>query len=98
MTIRVAYVGSLLTKALKDHFLKGLIFTGFDKDHTEVVGATMSLRKYRPDGIMYPKVYKDSEEASKVFSLFDKEEEQRRNTANPLKLVSVRVDQVQAVI
>ena len=90
----VAHVGSLLTKALKDHFLKGLIFTGFDKDHTEVVGATMILRKYRPDWIMYPKVYKDSEEASKVFSLIDKEEEQRRNTANPLKRVSVRVDQV----
>ena len=91
----VAHVGSLLTKALNGHFLKGLIFTGFDKDHTEVVGATIILRKYRPDWIMYPKVYKDSDEATKVFELIDQEERQRRNTASPLRRVSVRVDQVQ---
>jgi competence protein ComEC len=88
----VAHVKSLLTNALKDHFVRGLIFTGFDKDHTEVIGASIILRKYRPDWIMYPKVYKDSDEATKVFALIDEEERQRRGTSSPLKRVSVRVD------
>jgi beta-lactamase superfamily II metal-dependent hydrolase len=90
----VVHVKSLLTKALDGHFLRGLIFTGFDKDHTEVVGASIILRKYRPDWIMYPKVYKDSEEATQVFALIDEEERQRRNTSTPLRRISVRVDQV----
>jgi beta-lactamase superfamily II metal-dependent hydrolase len=88
----VAYVKDLLSKALKDHFVKGLILTGFDKDHTEVVGASIILRKYRPDWVMYPKCFKDSEETKRVFSLIDTEQELRRNTNSPLRKVSVRVD------
>ena len=37
----VVHVKTLLANALKDHCVRGLIFTGFDKDHTEVVGATI---------------------------------------------------------
>ena len=88
----VVHVKTLLASALKDHCLRGLIFTGFDKDHTEIIGATIVLRKYRPDWIMYPGVYKGSEEADKVFALIDEQEKLRRNTNNPLKRVSVRVD------
>ena len=90
----VAHVKSLLTKALQDHFVRGLIFTGFDKDHTEIVGASIVLRKYRPDWIMYPKVFKGSEEATRVFALIDEEERLRRDSSNPLKRVSVRVDKL----
>lgn len=62
----VAYVKEMLALSLKDHCVKGLILTGFDSDHSEVVGASIVLRKYRPDWIMYPKYYKDSDEAKQV--------------------------------
>lgn len=90
----VAYVKDLLSKALKDHFVKGLVFTGFDKDHTEFVGASIILRKYRPDWVMYPKCFKDSAETTRVFALLDAEEKLRKLTNNPLRRVSVRVDRV----
>jgi len=90
----VAYVKGLLSMALKDHFVKGLIFTGFDKDHTEFVGATMILKKYRPDWVMYPKCYKDTAETARVFKLIEEEVEQRKGTSNPLQRVSVRIDQL----
>ena len=65
----------LMAVSLKDHNVKGLILTGFDDDHTEIVGASIVLRKYRPDWIMYPTYYKDSAEATRVFALINEEEE-----------------------
>jgi beta-lactamase superfamily II metal-dependent hydrolase len=90
----VAYVKQVMALALKEHCVRGLMLTGFDNDHTEIVGASLILRKYRPDWVMYPTYYKDSEEAKRVFSLIEAEVDARRNTNNPLKRVSVRVDQV----
>jgi beta-lactamase superfamily II metal-dependent hydrolase len=90
----VAYVKEILAVALKDHFVRGLILTGFDSDHTEVIGASMILRKYRPDWIMYPTYYKDSAEAKKVFALINSEMSARAETGNPLRKVSVRVDKL----
>jgi beta-lactamase superfamily II metal-dependent hydrolase len=90
----VAYIKGLFSYALKDHFVKGLILTGFDKDHTEIVGASIILKKYRPDWVMYPKCYKDSSETEKVFALIDEEIKLRATTASPLRRVSVRVDQL----
>lgn len=90
----VAYVKEMLALSLKDHFVKGLILTGFDNDHSEIVGATMVLRKYRPDWIMYPTYYKDSAEAKKVFNLINDEVKQRSLSEKPLRKISVRVDQV----
>ena len=75
--------------------MKGLILTGFDNDHSEIVGASIVLRKYRPDWIMYPKYYKDSDEAKRVFALINEEVksaplvQQARS-----KKMSVRVDQL----
>ena len=89
-----AYIKELFVAALRDHYVKGLILTGFDCDHTEIVGASLILRKYRPDWIMYPTYYKDSDEADRVFELIDDEEAQRRNSTKPLKRLSVRVDKV----
>jgi hypothetical protein len=54
--------------SLKDHHVKGLTLTGFDDDHSEIAGASIILRKYRPDWIMYPTYYKDSMEAKRVFA------------------------------
>jgi competence protein ComEC len=90
----VAYVKEIRTLSLKDHNVKGLILTGFDSDHSEIAGASIVLRKYRPDWVMYPKYYKDSDEAKRVFALINAEEAVRRQTNNPLKKVSVRVDQL----
>jgi len=90
----VAYAKELLAVSLKDHYVKGLVFTGFDADHCDVVGASIILRKYRPDWVMYPKYYKDSTEATLVFSLLDEEERARRESRNPLRKISVRLDQL----
>jgi competence protein ComEC len=90
----VAYVKELLAVSLKDHYVKGLILTGFDDDHSDVVGASLILRKYRPDWVMYPAYYKDSTEAKLVFALIDSEEKARRTSTNPLKKVSVRLDKL----
>jgi beta-lactamase superfamily II metal-dependent hydrolase len=45
----VAYVKEIMALSLKDHNVKGLILTGFDSDHSEIAGASIVLRKYRPD-------------------------------------------------
>jgi beta-lactamase superfamily II metal-dependent hydrolase len=71
-----------------------LILTGFDSDHSEIAGASIILRKYRPDWIMYPTYYKDTAEAKRVFKLIDEEEKARCRTSQPLQRVSVRVDTV----
>jgi beta-lactamase superfamily II metal-dependent hydrolase len=88
----VAYVKEVM--ALKDHDVKGVILTGFDNDHSEIVGASMVLKKYRPDWIMYPAYYKDSDEANRVFALINDEVKKRSMSANPLAKISVRVDQL----
>ena len=90
----VAYVKEIMALSLKEHCVKGLILTGFDNDHSEIAGASIVLRKYRPDWIMYPTYYKDSDEAKRVFALINAEEAARRQTNNPLKKVSVRVDKL----
>jgi beta-lactamase superfamily II metal-dependent hydrolase len=90
----VAYVKELLAVCLRNHNVKGLIFTGFDDDHCDVVGASIMLRKYRPDWVMYPTYFKDSTEAKLVFALIDAEEKARRSSANPLRRISVRLDQL----
>lgn len=90
----VAYVKQVMALALKDHDVKGLILTGFDNDHSEIAGASMVLKKYRPDWIMYPTYYKDSDEADRVFALINDEVKKRSMSANPLAKISVRVDQL----
>lgn len=90
----VAYVKELLAFSLKNHYVKGLILTGFDDDHSDIVGASIILRKYRPDWVLYPKYYKESTEAKLVFALIDEEEEARRYSAVPLRRVSLRVDRL----
>ena len=46
----VAYVKELLALSLKDHCVKGLILTGFDNDHSEIVGASTSCASIAPTG------------------------------------------------
>jgi beta-lactamase superfamily II metal-dependent hydrolase len=90
----VAYVKDILARALKGHNVKGLILTGFDNDHSEIAGASIVLRKYRPNWVMYPKYYKDTDEAGRVFALIDDEVKVRRFSGSPLERISVRLDQL----
>jgi beta-lactamase superfamily II metal-dependent hydrolase len=90
----VAFVKEMFATSLKDHNVKGFILTGFDDDHCDVIGAAIVLQKYRPDWVLYPQYYKNTDEAKSVFWLIDEQEKARRNSANPLKRVSVRVDKL----
>jgi beta-lactamase superfamily II metal-dependent hydrolase len=90
----VTNVKQMLAAALKGHHVKGLILTGFDNDHTEIVGASIILRKYRPHWVMYPTYYKESDEAKRVFALINEEEKLRSASGSPLRKVSVRVDKL----
>jgi beta-lactamase superfamily II metal-dependent hydrolase len=90
----VAFMKELLAYALRGHNLKGLVLTGFDDDHSDVVGVSLILRKYRPDWVMYPTYYKDSREAKRVFEVINGEVAARRSSNTPLEKRSVRVDNV----
>lgn len=90
----VTYVKGMLATSLKDHDVKGFILTGFDSDHSDVTGAAIILKKYRPDWVMYPKYYKDSEEAKSLFKLIAEQEQERRTTTSPLRRVSVTLDRL----
>jgi beta-lactamase superfamily II metal-dependent hydrolase len=90
----VAYIKELLAVSLKGNNVKGLILTGFDDDHSDVVGVALILRKYRPDWVMYPTYYKKSNAATAVFEVIEDEVSARAASASPLERVSVRVDTV----
>ncbi len=88
----VAYAKGVLAKFLANHYVKGLILTGFDADHSDATGVGLILPKYRPDWIMYPTCFKDTEEAADVFEIIEREERARTGTLKPLKKVSVSLD------
>ena len=94
----VAYVKGILSTYLKNHYVRGLVLTGFDSDHADATGVGLILKKYRPDWIMYSKYYKDTKEASKVFQIIEQQQRERRLTSNPLKRVSVCLDNVDSRI
>lgn len=90
----VAFVKEMLAVWLRNHCVKGLILTGFDDDHSDVVGTAIVLRKYRPDWVLYPKYYKESREAKLVFGLIEEQERLRRDSGRPLRRVPVRLDKL----
>lgn len=90
----VAYVKSMLAAFLKNYFVRGFILTGFDEDHSDAMGVGLVLKKYRPEWIMYPKYYKDTDQAKNVFQIIHQQERERASTANPLKRISVRLDNI----
>ena len=90
----VAYVKGMLSAFLKNYFVRGLILTSFDDDHSDATGVGIVLKKYRPDWVMYPKYYKDTEQAKNVFQIIDQQEKERAGSDSPLKRVSVRLDKI----
>lgn len=90
----VAYVKGILSTYLKNHSVRGLILTGFDSDHSNATGIGLILMKYRPDWVMYPKYYKDTDQAKSVFQIIEREEKNRAGSTNPLIRHSVRLDNI----
>ncbi len=76
---------------LEKHKLVGVIITGFDNDHADPLGLDYLLDAYVPNWVMYPKYYKDTDNATTVFNVIKKHERRRENMATPLKRVSVRL-------
>ena len=90
----VVYLKGALAAFLKNHSVQGLILTGFDEDHSAAMGVGLILKKYRPDWIMYPTCYKDTDEAKNVFQIITQQVSERANTTSPLKRISVRLDKI----
>ena len=89
-------VKEMLDRILRGHRTAGLVLTGFDADHSSPDGVDLILSRYEPGWIMYPKYYKDTDTASKVFRIIESHERRRSSTLNPLRRVSVRVDTVES--
>jgi beta-lactamase superfamily II metal-dependent hydrolase len=92
----VSYVKEMFAVALKGHYVKGLILTGFDADHSDATGVAIVLRKYRPDWVMYPQYYKPTDQATEVFKIIVEEAKEREKTSQPLRRHSVRLDRLES--
>ncbi len=79
---------------LKRRELRGIVLTGFDDDHADPVGLDWLLEDYVPDWVMYPKYYKETNNAGSVFKVIRKHERKRENTSSPLERISVRLDKI----
>lgn len=80
------FVVGALAKILKDKHLAGLIVTGFDADHFCEVGMKIVLNKYRPDWLMYPKYFKETDTAKKCFAVIDSIDKQKEITRHSILL------------
>lgn len=87
-------IESKLGRFLRRRDLVGVVLTGFDDDHADPVGLDWLLENYMPDWVMYPKYYKDTENAKLIFNVIGKHERRRESTSNPLERISVRLDRL----
>jgi len=77
---------------LTNQSVAGLVLTGLDNDHADPNGVDHILDRFEPDWVMYPKYYKDTDDATAVFYVIRKHERRREGTSHPLRKVSVRLD------
>ena len=89
-------IESKVGRFLQRRNLVGVVLTGLDDDHADPVGLDWLLANYTPDWVMYPKYYKDTENAKAVFNVIRKHERRRNATTSPLKRVSVRLDRLES--
>ena len=87
-------ITSRADRFLRKRELVGVVLTGLDDDHADPVGLDWLLEDYAPVWVMYPKYFKDTENARLVFNVIRKHERRRKNTRKPLARVSVRLDQL----
>src|SRR5205085_12591918 len=88
----VPFIKGIFSKYLKNHYVKGLILTGFDADHSDAIGVNIVLSKYRPEWIMYPKYFKDTDAASDVFQVINDYEKDCNKSHSIFKRLSVSLD------
>lgn len=81
-------VKAALATILQGKELVGLLVTGFDADHFNEVGMRITLNKYRPNWIMYPKYFKRTKTADTCFSVIETFESQK-----PFTRVSVSLSE-----
>ena len=87
-------MASKVDRFLRRRELVGIVLTGFDDDHADPDGLDWLLEAYAAAWVMYPKYYKETENARLVFNVIRKHERRRENTPNPLERVSVRLDRL----
>ena len=85
-----------VSRFLQRRDLAGIVLTGLDDDHADPVGLDWLLENYEPAWVMYPKYYKDTENAQQVFNVIRKHERHRKGTARPLERISVRLDRLES--
>ena len=68
---KIVNVKGALASILSGKNLVGLMITGFDNDHFNEVGLSIVLNKYRPIWIMYPKYFKETQNAQRCFKIID---------------------------
>ena len=90
----LAYVKGALSHFLKNHNLRGLMLTGFDKDHADARGVAIVLRKYQPDWIVYPDYDKDTQEYEQVQEVIAEQVAHRASSSKPLVEVPVTVEKL----
>jgi competence protein ComEC len=73
-------VKGALSKILEGKELVGLIVSGFDADHFNEIGMRIVLNKYRPNWIMYPKYFKETDTANACFKAIKSFESQKEIT------------------
>ena len=89
-------IASKVGRFLRRRELVGIVLTGLDDDHEDPAGLDWLLEEYAPAWVMYPKYFKDTENARLVFNVIRKHERRRQNTRNPLARVSVRLDRLES--
>lgn len=87
-------IESKLGRFLQRRDLVGVVLTGLDDDHADPIGLDWLLENYTPGWVMYPKYYKDTENAKRIFKVIGKHGRRRKATANPLERVAVRLDRL----
>lgn len=83
---KITNVKGALATALDGKKLVGLMVTGFDSDHFNEVGLKIVLNKYRPEWLMYPKYFKQTDEANACFKIIEE-----KTVTSPLMRLAIRL-------
>ncbi len=78
-----AEIAASLSKFLAGKVVRGLILTGFDRDHACPSGVEDILERYEPGWVMYPSYFKDTDTADEVFTIIERERQRRANSPRP---------------
>ena len=89
-------IESKVGRFLQGRRLTGIVLTGLDADHADPEGLDRLLARCAPAWVMYPKYYKDTDNAQQVFNVIRRHERRRNNTRRPLVRVPVRLDRLES--